>query len=151
MSFQTALDNLATLSVSGVAHNYGIESVPDSLHRAQLPALLVLPLEAQDDSLFQEGGRAFEGVAFSNRTKTVEYVTTHLLIVAPVKRGKGLREHLPLLVTCIDNYFSALGNDVTLDDTLEHPADVRVEPTLYTLGDTQYIACSFRHRWVIAV
>lgn len=151
MSFQTALSNLADLSVTGVAHNYGIESVPESLHRAQLPALLVLPIETQDDSLFQEGGQAFEAVAFSAGTKTVEYVTTHLLVIAPAKRGKGLREHLPLLITCIDNYFTALGADVTLNDALEHPANVRVEPKLYTLGDTQYIACAFRHRWIIAV
>lgn len=151
MSFQTALSNLADLSVSGIVHNYGIDSVPESLHRAQLPALLVLPLEAQNDSLFQEGGEAFEAVAFSDGTKTVEYVTTHLLIIAPAKRGKGLREHLPLLVTCIDNYFTTLGADVTLNDALELAANVRVEPTLYTIGDTQYIACSFRHRWIIAV
>lgn len=151
MPFQTALSNLADLSVTGVAHNYGIESVPESLHRAQLPALLVLPIEPQDDSLFQEGGQAFEAVAFSAGTKTVEYVTTHLLVIAPAKRGKGLREHLPLLISCIDNYFTALGTDVTLNDALEHPTNVRVEPKLYTLGDTQYIACAFRHRWIIAV
>lgn len=151
MSFQTALSNLAGLSVTGIVHNYGIEDVPDSLHRAQLPALLVLPITHQEDNLSQDSGQAFESVAFSAGTKTIEYATTHLLIIAPAKRGKGLREHLPLLITCIDNYFSALGADVRLDDALEHPATVRVDPMIYSLNDVPYIACAFRHRWIIAI
>lgn len=151
MSFQTALSNLASLSVTGVVRHFGIDTVPESLHRAQLPALLVMPVETQDESLFSESGRAFEGVAFGSGTKTVQYVTTHLLIIAPIQKGKGLRDNLPTLITSIDNYFTALGADLTLSDALEHPAEVRVEPGIYKVGNTDYIACAFRHRWIIAV
>ena len=151
MSFQTALSNLASLSVTGIVRHFGIDTVPDSLHRAQLPALLVMPIETQDDSLFSESGRAFEGVAFGDGTKTVQYVTTHLLIIAPTQKGKGLRDNLPKLITVIDNYFTALGADVTLNGALEHPAEVRVEPGIYKVGNTDYIGCAFRHRWIITV
>lgn len=151
MSFQTALSNLAALSVTGISHNFGIDAVPDSLHRAQLPALLVMPLETQENALSLESGQAFEGVAFSDGTKTVQYVSTHLLIIAPAQKGKGLRDNLPHLIGSIDNYFTALGADVTLGGALEHPAEVRVEPGIYKLGNTDYIACAFRHRWTIAV
>lgn len=151
MSFQTALSNLASLTVTGIARNYGIDSVPDQLHRAQLPALLVMPIDTQDNALFQESGRAFEGVAFGEGTKTVEYVTTHLMLIAPLQRGKGLRDHLPTLITTIDNYFSALGADITLGGALEYPAEVRVEPSKFVIGKTTYVGCAFRHRWIIAV
>lgn len=151
MSFQTAISELSNLGVTGIAHNYGLDNVPDTLHRAQLPALLVMPLDTQDNSLFREGGHAFEGVAFSDGTKTVNYTLTHLLIIAPIKQGKGIRENLTLLVSCIDNYFSALGADVTLNGALSLPPQVRVEPALYTLGGTQYIGCAFRHTWTIEV
>lgn len=149
MTFQNALSELSDLTVTGIAHNYAIDSIPDSLHRAQLPALLVMPIETQDDRLFQEGGRAFQGIAFSDASKSIQYVTTHLLIVAPVQQGKGLRDHLPELVTHIDNYFAALGADVTLNNALEHPAQVRIEPGRYTIGNTEYIGCAFRHTWTI--
>lgn len=151
MTFQTALGKLATLTVTGIANHYSMADVPDSLHRAQLPALLVMPLDTQDDNLSQESGRAFDGVAFSDGTKTVQYVTTHLLIVAPLQKGKGLRDHLPDLVSLIDNYVSALSDDVTLSGALEHPATVRIEPGIFKIADTQYIGCAFRHRWTIAV
>ena len=151
MSFQTALTNLAGLTVTGISHNFGIDAVPDSLHRAQLPALLVMPIATQDDSLFQESGQAFEGVAFGDGTKTVQYISTHLLIVAPAQKGKGLQDNLPSLITSIDNYFTALSADVTLGGALEHPAEIKVEPGIYKVGNTDYIGCAFRHRWIIAV
>lgn len=146
--FRTALTNLAGLTVAGVAHNYDVDAVPDALHRAQLPALLVLPVEVENEA---QPGQGFEALAFSAGARTVTYGVTHLLLVAPVSAGAGLRSHLPLLIDLIDAYFAALGDAVTLDGTLLGPARVRVEPGTFTHGEVQYHGCAFRHTWLLAV
>lgn len=149
--FRTALTQLASLSVGGVTHNYDVDAVPDELSRAQLPALLVLPVEIQDDALFKQRGQGFEAVAFSDGARTITYTVTHLLLVAPVNAGAGLRTHLPLLIDLIDEYFAALGDDVTLGGALLEPVRVRVEPGTFTQGDLLYHGCAFRHTWLMAV
>jgi len=151
MSFQTALANLAALHVPGVAQHYGIGQVPESPGRAQLPALLVLPIDTQEDGLFRERGQGFEAVAFADGVRTVTYTTTHLLLVAPAESGAGLRTHLPTLVTLIDAYFAALAADVRLGDALLEAAHVRVEPGLFPLGGVTYVGCAFRHTWLLEV
>ena len=149
--FRTALTSLAALSVTGVSHNFDLDAVPDNIHRGQLPALLVLPVEVEDDALFKQRGIGFEAVAFASGPRTVTYTVTHLLLVAPVNAGVGLRSHLPLLIDLIDDYFATLGADVTLGGALLEPARVRVEPGVYTHGDIDYHGCAFRHTWVMAV
>jgi hypothetical protein len=150
MSFRTALTALAALSVTGINHNYDVDAVPDTIGRGQLPALLVLPINAQDESL-HERGEGFETVAFADGAKTVIYTTTHLLLVAPVNQSKGLRAVLPDLVDHIDNYFDALRDDALLNDTLLEPAQVRVEPGIFKYGGVEYAGCAFRHTWLIEV
>ncbi|MBC8172186.1 MAG: hypothetical protein H7X77_10955, partial [Anaerolineae bacterium] len=54
-AFADALTELAGLTVTGVHTNFAIEDVPDELSRAQLPALLTLPL-VQHKRLFPERG-----------------------------------------------------------------------------------------------
>lgn len=149
--FRNALTELASLSVTGVTHNYDVDAVPDELSRAQLPALLVLPVEIQEDDLFKQRGQGFEAVAFSGGARTVTYTVTHLLLVAPVSTGAGLRSHLPLLIDLVDDYFAALGNDVTLGGALLEPAQVRVEPGTFTHGDRLYHGCAFQHTWLMEV
>jgi hypothetical protein len=151
MTFSAALTQLAQLAVSGVTHNYGIDSVPDQPQRAQLPALLVLPLmpEMQENRMFRDAGKGFETVAFSSGLKSVTYVVTHLLLIGPVGQSKGLRAHVPLLVSIIDAYFTALGANPLLGATLLQPARVRVEPGVYTLNGQEYYGCAFRHTWLI--
>ena len=152
MSFKTALNALGNLSVSGIVHNYGIDEVPETPMRAQLPALLVLPVDTtQEAGLFRQRGEAFDGVAFSNGAKSLRYVTTHLLLIAPDHSNKGLRGHLSLLVDCLDNYFAALGADMTLGGTLEAPAQVQIEPGIFKLGEIDYVGCALRHTWIIGV
>jgi len=151
MSFSAALTQLAQLSVAGVTHNYSIDTVPDSPQRAQLPALLVLPLmpEVQDSRFSRETGKGFETLAFSSGLKSVTYVVTHLLLIAPVGQSKGLRAHLPLLVSVIDAYFAALCANPLLSTTLLQPARVRVEPGIYVLNGQEFYGCAFRHTWLI--
>jgi hypothetical protein len=150
--FRTALNRLAALTVAGVAHNYDLDAVPDALHRAQLPALLVLPVERQDDkALFGPRGQGFAALAFSNGARTVTYQVTHLLLVGPEAAGAGQRTHLPQLIDLIDAYFAALGDDVTLGGALLEPARVQVQPGLFAHGGSQYHGCAFEHTWLLAV
>jgi hypothetical protein len=148
---RAALTQLAALTVSGVAHNYDLDATPVSLSRAQLPALLVLPGETQDDLLFRERGKGFTALAFSGGAKTVTYTVTHLLLVAPVTAGRGLASHLPRLVDLIDAYFTALGAAATLGGALFEPARVRVEPGTFAHGEIEYHGCAFRHTWIVQV
>ncbi|MBI5671124.1 MAG: hypothetical protein HZC41_24270 [Chloroflexi bacterium] len=150
-SFRTALSNLAALAVSGVAHNYDVDATPDTLSRAQLPALLVLPGETQDDTLFPARGECFRALAFSNGAKVVSYHVTHLLLVGPVSAGRGSRSALPHLADLIDAYFTALGANPTLSGALLEPARVNVEPGTFTHGGVVYHGCAFRHLWVVQV
>lgn len=150
--FQSTLTRLAALNVSGVSANYSINTLPETLSRGQLPVLLVLPSEVdygQQRKLFQERGSGFESLAFSSGARTVTYAVTHLLLVAPVASGAGMRQHLPVLIDLIDAYFAALSADITLGGHLLEPARVDVEPGIFTYGGTDYHGCAFRHLWVV--
>lgn len=150
MSFRLALDRLAALHVPGVAQHYGVEAVPDVLTRAHLPALLVLPVELPRETLFRERGGGFEPLAFAEGTRTLTCTVNHLLLVAPVRAGAGLKTYLPLLVDLMDAYFVAMGEDVTLGGALLEPAQVRTQAGLFPRGGTMYHGCAFRHQWVLA-
>lgn len=148
---RTALTALADLNVSGISHNYDVDALPDTLSRAQLPALLVMPTDIQDDALFKRRGEGFRALAFSEGERSVNYVVTHLLLLSPTGAGKGLGGSLPALIDLIDAYFDSLGADVTLGGALLEPAQVRVEPGVYTVGKTVFHGCAFRHSWLLAV
>lgn len=150
MSFRSALTQLSQLSVNGVQHNYDIDAVPESLSRAKLPALLVMPIEAEDDnSQSRESGQGFQAIAFSGGARSVEYRMMHLLLIAPSNNGKGIRSHLPMLIDTIDAYFTALAGDVLLNDNLAEPTQVQVEPGRFIVGGIEFIGCAFRHTWLI--
>lgn len=150
--FRSALTELASLSVAGVSANYDIDAIPERVNRGQLPVLLVLPIDyGQERRLFQERGAGFEAIAFSDGARTVTVLVTHLLLVAPMVSGQGMRQHLPVLIDLIDSYFSAFASAVTLDGALLEPARVRVEPGTFTYGGVAYYGCAFRHTWVVPV
>ncbi|MCU0513247.1 MAG: hypothetical protein MUE40_11840 [Anaerolineae bacterium] len=149
MSFRSALNALAALNVNGIARNLAIEATPEAPQRGQLPALLILPIDFHEERRAQEQSHGFEALAFSSAGQTVSYCVTHLLLIAPAAQGRGIRDHLPLLVDSIDAYFSALGANVTLGGALLEPARVRVEPGSFTLGGVAYYGCAFRHTWLI--
>lgn len=149
-ALKTALTNLAALNVAGITQHYGIDTVPDALSRAQLPALLMLLID-NEDRLFQERSDGFTTVAFSQGARTVTYSVLHLLLLAPLESGAGLRSHLPNLVDAMDAYFAALATDVRLGGALLEPAHVAVEPGRFVYGKGDYIGCAFRHTWLVEV
>jgi len=150
-TFRSALTTLSALSVTGVQNNYDIDALPETLSNPQLPALLVQPIDTQDDRLFKEQGQGLQTVAFSGAGKTVNYTVTHLLIVAPTNNGVGIRSHLPQLITLIDNTMSAIADDPTLSDALIEPTHVTVEPGIFTVGGREFYGCAFRHSWMMAL
>ncbi|MDE2635746.1 MAG: hypothetical protein OXI30_05225 [Chloroflexota bacterium] len=150
-TFRRALAQLSALSVSGVRNNYDLDELPLSLQSAQMPALLVLPLELEADRRLRERKDSLQTAAFSGGTKTVYYTVTHLLLVAPFEAGLGLRSHLPRLVDLIDGYTAALSSDVTLGDQLLAPARVGVEPGVFPYGERSFYGCAFRHTWLLEV
>jgi hypothetical protein len=151
MTIRAALTRLASLSVSGVSHNYDVDSVPDTLNRVQLPALLVLPITPSTSKIARTTSEGFQTIAFSSGPRTVTVSITHLLLVAPIEAGRGVRTHLPKLVDLMDTYCSALAADPLLNNTLLEPTHVQVEPGDFTYGHTTYHGCAFRHTWIIQV
>jgi hypothetical protein len=152
--FRGAIDALAALNVPGVTSRFGITAVPEEISRGQLPALLILPLDVSADDatdLNNERGAgsagAFQAIAFLNTARDVTYRVDHVLLVAPLAAGSGLRDHLPRLVDLIDAYFTALGADLTLGGALAEAARVRVLPGIVTYGGVIYAACTFQHTW----
>ena len=151
--FRTALRRLARLSVGGVRVNYDIDATPEVLYRANLPALLILPIDTfdGDDPFFSDRGPGLQTLGFSAGASGVIYTVTHLLLVAPAASGTGARDHLPELIDLIDAYFHQLARDVTLRGALLEPARVRVEPGVFGYGGTEYYGCAFRHTWLVGV
>ena len=149
MTIRTALTRLASLTVSGVTHNYDVDTIPDSLNRVQLPALLVLPITPSTTKISRTPGDGFESIAFSSGPRTVTVSVTHLLLVAPTEAGRGTRSYLPKVVDLMDAYCSALALDPLLNNTLLQPAHVKLEPADFTYGHATYHGCAFRHTWVI--
>lgn len=141
--FRTALTALSNLTVSGVTINYDVDTIPETVNRGQLPVLLVLPIESD--------GEGFDVIGFADGIKTVTYTVNHLLLVAPSAAGSGVKTHLPALIDLIDNYFMALAGAVTLGGVLLEPAQVRVEPGIFTYGEAEYIGCAFRHVWMVQI
>lgn len=148
-TFRAALSQLALLRVDGIHNNYDLEELPNRLTRAQLPALLVLPIELDRERLFQQRQDSLDTAVFSGAAITVNSHVTHLLLLAPTEAGLGLRSHLPRLIELIDSYTAAIAADITLGDALLAPAGVSVEPGVFPYADREYYGCAFRHTWLL--
>jgi hypothetical protein len=145
-----ALDQLAALPVPGVT-NKGIASVPETLARAHLPALLVIPGTPQDNSLFKDYGEGFRAIAFSDGARALSVTVTHLLLVAPVGANTGARANVPALIDHVDGYIGALSADVTLGGALAAPAGVTVNVGTFDYGGVTYHGCAFQHTWTLEI
>ena len=150
-SFRAALTQLSSLNVNGVRNNYDLHELPNSLHSAQMPALLVMPVELDGERRFRERKDILQTVAFSGGAKSAHYGVTHLLLLAPSEAGLGLRSHLPGLVDLIDGYTAALSADVTLGGQLLAPVRVDVEPGIFPYGEREFYGCAFRHAWLLEI
>ncbi len=131
--FRSALTALAGLTVTGVSHNYDVDSLPERLGRASLPVLIVAPV--LDDT---------------RRRKYGEFqVASHLLLYAPVGSGKGIRSAMPGLVDLIDNYALAIRANPKLGNTLYVPTVYSVYVAPVNFGGILYYGCRFWHSMTI--
>jgi hypothetical protein len=139
----TALDNLAAVTVSGVT-SYPPDQTPDALARSQLPALVILPeLGSESPGLEPNQFSAGDG------RLTVEIA--HVLLIAPVPAGLGLRGMLPTLADAIDAYAAALAADPTLGGALPEALRFRVRAGVVRFGGVDYHGAVFTHTWTLHV
>ncbi|MCS6836117.1 MAG: hypothetical protein NZ750_08895 [Anaerolineae bacterium] len=150
MSYALALERLASLEVVGVATRLPLAAQPAALWRAQLPALLLTPLEVEGQPFFRErSGQAFQASSFDAGPHLASAQANHLLFVAPAQPALG--SHLPRLAHLIDSYLLALKDNPTLGGALARPARVHLEARTLTWGSVDYLACVFRHHWELAL
>jgi len=149
MSYALALERLGILEVAGVATHLPLGAVPAALWRAQLPALLLTPLDVEGQPFFDKGGQAFQASSFAAGPHLASAQANHLLFVAPSQPALG--PHLPRLAQLIDAYLLALKANPTLGGALASPARVHLEARLLTWGGVDYLACIFRHHWELAL
>jgi hypothetical protein len=138
-----ALDNLAAVTVSGVT-SYPPDQTPDALARVQLPALVILP---------ELGGESpgLEPNQFSAGDGQLTIEIAHVLLIAPVPAGLGLRGMLPALADAIDAYTAALAADPTLDGALPVALRFRVRAGVVRFGGVDYHGAVFTHTWTLHV
>lgn len=148
-TFRATLTQLSIMNIKGVRSNYDLDELPNTLHSAQLPALLVMPIELERERLFRRREDSLQTASFSGGAKAIYHSATHLLLVAPEDAGLGIRSHLPRLIDLIDSYTAAISADVTLGDTLLAPTRVSVEPGIYRYGERDFYGCAFRHSWLL--
>jgi hypothetical protein len=144
--FRSALTALASLSVTGVLHNYDVDSVPEKLSRAALPVLVVAPV--LDDTRRRKFSE-FQLSSPSGSSALVQYVVTHLLLYAPIGSGKGTRSAMPGLVDLIDNYAAAIRANPRLSSTLYQPTVYTVYIAPVNYGGILYYGARFWHNMTI--
>jgi hypothetical protein len=139
----SALDNLAAVAVSGVT-SYAPDETPDALARSQLPALVILPELAPE-------APGLEPNSFSAGDGRLTVEIAHVLLLAPVTAGLGLRGSLPALAAAIDAYAEALAADPTLNGALPVALRFRVRAGVVRYAGLDYHGAVFTHTWTLHV
>ncbi|MFZ4828959.1 MAG: hypothetical protein ACOYLB_16540 [Phototrophicaceae bacterium] len=145
-SLQSALNALATLDYPNLNH-YREDALPNVLSRSDLPCLLVLPFGYHHSAT----ANALETVAFTGGAHLVRFRLTHLLLIAPLMSGVGVRSHLPTLIQHIDAYLTTVSAHLTLDGALASPLQFSIQPNTYDYGGIRYVGCAFQHEWRVRV
>lgn len=147
MTLTTALNALASLTIPGVRHNYGIATLPERIGRAALPALLVIP--TFDDGSRRDYGEFRMGAPAGSQA-LIRYAVTHLLLHAPIGAGTGANDELPTLITLLDNYAAVLKTDPRLGGTLYYPASYTISIAPVDYGGSRYFGARLWHTWTIS-
>jgi hypothetical protein len=146
-ALSTALDALAATAISGITHHFSASEPPETLTRAQLPALVTYLSEVGDKRLFGERGDSFHDIAFPQGGREAAFVVTQLLLIAPIEAGVGLRSHTPRLIAALDSYFEAFAAAPTLNGALREPIRLTVQIGTFTVGGIAYHGAALRHLW----
>ena len=147
MSWRTAFEKLAAISVTGVATSYDLDGLPGNLPAADLPALV--PTFPARVGAGADEGAGLSALTYDGAAWTSALHVDHVLYWTPAWSGAGLSAVLPDLVTAIDSYLDAVGADGTLDGALDRELEIMsVEPGLVEYGGVRFYGVRFRHRWV---
>ncbi|MFQ3660002.1 MAG: hypothetical protein SNJ54_13720 [Anaerolineae bacterium] len=146
MSLQDALAALAALPISGV-NTYGVGALPQTIQRAALPALLVVPFDLPDLPTLPSDG--LTAATFTQGSTHAQISVTHLLLLTTTEAAQPMRATLPALLAHVDAVLAAYAADPLLGDTLAEPLRVRVALGVYAWGGSSCCGCAFQHQWLL--
>lgn len=142
MSLSAAITALSKIAVTGVTHSYDLSELPDSLHTAQLPALL--PFFGDNSEPFVSGG--FRGGSYE-----AQYSVQHLLFIEATGQRRGLRDIMPTMATLIDSYITAMKSDPFLSGAIDFGMQYTVsEPGIRQYPEdskVSFFSVVFNHLW----
>jgi hypothetical protein len=146
MSWRTAFENLAAVSVTGIAKSYDLDDLPNVLPAAELPALV--PAFPESAGGPGENQQALSTLTYDGSAWISTLTVDHVLYWTPAWSDTGLTGILPDLIAAIDDYLEAVSADATLDGALDAPLSIsRVRVGVFTFAGVHYYGVRFRHRW----
>jgi len=124
--------------------SYPLEETPDSVGGAQLPVLVIQP---------ELGGESpgLEPNNFSAGDGALTVQVGHLLLLAPITAGLGLRSTLPDLIEAIDAYAEAMAADPMLNGALPAALRFSVRAGIVRYAGVDYHGAVFTHTWTLHV
>jgi hypothetical protein len=145
MTWRTAFTNLAAISVAGVATRYDLNTLPNTLPAADLPALAPsFPVGADP-----MGGDGLSTLTYDGLAWRSLLVIDHVLYWQPCWSEMGLHSVMPDLIAAADTYLAAIKADGRLSGALdEELAITRIEPGIVDYAGVRYFGVKFRHQWV---
>lgn len=141
MSVKLAVDRLGTWTVTGVKTPYALNTQPNQVPYSSLPALVIGLPAAGGDKPFDLGATKGQAVL----------KIPHTLLVGGVS-GSYYGARIYSTLDLIDNYFTKVKSDWTLNDQLLEPlAIIDVSFHVLNYGGSAYNAINFMHQWVLAL
>jgi hypothetical protein len=140
------LTTLGGIAVTGVNHNYAMESIPERIPRAALPVLLTLPIM---DGQGLRKRSEWEIASPNGAVALAQYWVTHMLLYAQTGQYRTVAGLLPGLVDMEDNYATAIKANATLGGTLYYPISYYALPGEQLWAGVPYIGAKFILRLVV--
>jgi hypothetical protein len=145
MTWTTAFTNLAAISVTGVTTRYDLNTLPNTLPAADLPALA----PGFPASIGAGGGEGLSTLTYDGSVWQSTLFAEHVLYYQPWWSDAGLATVLPSLITTVDNYLAAVKANGRLSGALDEDLQItRIEPGVFEFGGVRYYGVRFTHCWV---
>ncbi|MBN1120678.1 MAG: hypothetical protein JXJ17_06335 [Anaerolineae bacterium] len=146
MSWRTAFENLAAISVTGIATSYDLDDLPNVLPAAELPALV--PTFPESTGMLNEDQQGLSTLTYDGAAWLSTLSVDHMLYWTPAWSDTGLTGVLPDLIAAVDDYLEAVSAKATLDGALHAPLAIsRVQVGVFSFAGVQYYGVRFRHCW----
>lgn len=149
MGMRYLLTSLATFGgtvtpVSGTIHSYDLDTIPEKLTRATIPALIMVPEVGSE--------QGYRPLSFMGNSPEVVMSVSHLLLY-DFAENRDTRRVLPNLLSQVDNYVTAAKTQKFLDTQASPANQVAVNFTI-DIGITNYAgidfhSATFKHTYTI--